>query len=49
MKKFFTTVINENAKNFKTIIFSAGKIGYQVEVNIEDLKKIINFKIDNIV
>ena len=49
MKKFFTTVINETAKDFETIIFSAGKVGYQVEVNIEDLKKIINFKIDNIV
>lgn len=49
MKKFFTTVINESAKNFDSIIFSAGKVGYQVQVNIEDLKKIINFKIDNIV
>lgn len=49
MKKFFTTVINETAKDFETIIFSAGKVGYQVEVNIEDLKKIIKFKLDDIV
>ena len=49
MKKFFTTVINETAKDFETIIFSAGKVGYQVEVNIEDLKKVIKFKLDDIV
>lgn len=48
MKKFFTTVINETAKDFETIIFSAGKVGYQVEVNIEDLKKVIKFKLDDI-
>ena len=49
MKKFFTTVINETAKDFETIIFSAGKVGYPVEVNIEDLKKVIKFKLDDIV
>jgi len=38
MKKPFKTVIDISAKNFETIIFSAGKIGYQIEVNIEDLK-----------
>jgi Cys-tRNA(Pro)/Cys-tRNA(Cys) deacylase len=26
---------------FETILFSAGKIGYQVEVAVDDLKKII--------
>lgn len=49
MKKFFTTVINESAKYFDSIIFSAGKVGYQVQVNIEDLKKVIKFKLDDIV
>lgn len=49
MKKFFTTVINETAKDFETIIISAGKVGYQVELNIEDLKKVIKFKLDDIV
>ena len=49
MKKFFTTVINESAKDFDSIIFSAGKVGYQVQVNIEDLKKVIKFKLDDIV
>ena len=31
----------ESAKNFDTIIFSAGKIGYQVEVAPADLEKVI--------
>ena len=43
MKKFFTTVIDESAQNFDTIIFSAGKIGYQVELCPDDLKKVIPF------
>lgn len=45
LKKQFKTVIDETAKNFETIIFSAGKIGYQVELNLEDLRKIINFEL----
>lgn len=42
MKKRFATVIDASAKEFETIIFSAGKIGYQVEVSPEDLKKMIS-------
>lgn len=49
MKKFFETVIHETAKNFDTIIFSGGKIGYQVELSINDLEKVIKFKLDNII
>lgn len=48
MKKFFRTVIDESAKNFDMIIFSAGKIGYQVEVSLEDLKKVIKFELHDI-
>lgn len=43
MKKLFKTTIDESAQNFDKIIFSAGKIGYQVEVGIGDLKKIVPF------
>lgn len=43
MKKFFPTTIDESAMNFETIIFSAGKIGYQVEVSLDELKKVIRF------
>lgn len=49
MKKFFTTVINKTAEDFDTFIFSAGKVGYQVEVNLDDLKKVIEFKLEDIV
>ena len=48
MKKFFTTTIDKTATNFATIIFSAGKIGYQVELGIEDLKKAIRFNLAEI-
>ena len=43
-KKQFETVIDVTAQNFETIIFSAGKIGYQVETSLENLKKVLNFK-----
>ena len=49
MKKEFTTVINETAILFDTIIFSGGKIGYFIEVNPLDVKKVINIKFDDIV
>lgn len=49
MKKCFTTTIHETAAKFDTIIFSAGKIGYQVEMSLEELKKIIRFFLDDII
>jgi len=48
MKKFFTTTIDESAKEWDTIIFSAGKIGYQVEVSLENLSKVIRFELKDI-
>lgn len=45
MKKFFPTVIDSSAQNFESIIFSAGKIGYQVQVSLTDLQKIIKFQL----
>ena len=37
------------AQNFEKIIFSAGKIGYQVEMSLENLQKVINFTLADIV
>ena len=37
------TVVDETAQLWDTIIFSAGKIGYQVEVSPENLGKIISY------
>lgn len=48
MKKFFRTVINSSAHDFKRIYFSAGKIGYQVGVRIEDIEKIIRVEYGDI-
>ena len=49
MKKQFKTVINITAQNLEKIIFSAGKIGYQVEMSLENLQKVINFTLADIV
>lgn len=48
MKKTFRTVINETAKNFDTIIFSGGRIGSQVELPLEELKKVLRFDLCDI-
>ena len=49
LKKPFKVVIDESAQNFNEIIFSGGKIGYQVEIELKDLEKVINYKFANIV
>lgn len=43
MKKQFRTVVDETAILYDTIFFSAGKIGYQVEVAPDDLQKLIPY------
>ena len=48
MKKVFPTVIDSSAQNFATIIFSAGKIGYQVETSLTDLSRVIKFSLSEI-
>ncbi len=42
MKKFFPTTIDETALLYDEIFFSAGKIGYQVEIATDDISKIID-------
>ena len=49
MKKQFKTVIHETAQNFETIFFSAGKIGYQVEMPLDSLKKVIRIDVADII
>ena len=49
MKKVFPTVIHESAKNFETILFSGGKVGYQVEMNPGDLEKVIRVQYGDII
>lgn len=40
MKKQYKTTVHLTALNFDTIIFSAGKVGYQVEISYKDLLKV---------
>ena len=48
MKKQFKTTIDITAKNFDTIIFSGGKIGYQIQTSLDELKKILTFELDDV-
>ena len=41
MKKRFATVIDSTALNYENIIFSAGKIGYQVEMDPKEIEKFV--------
>lgn len=43
MKKLFDTVLDSSAGQKERIIFSAGRIGYQVELTPDDLRKVIPF------
>ena len=43
MKKQFRTVIHESAADLDVIFFSAGKIGYQIEIAPADLAKVLRF------
>jgi len=48
MKKFFPTVVDETVLLCETMMFSAGKIGYQIEMTPEDLKKVIDYSIADV-
>lgn len=44
MKKFFHTTLDVSAKDYQTIFFSAGRVGYQVEAAPADLAKVIRYE-----
>ncbi len=48
MKKFFKTIIDISASNYDKIIFSGGKIGYQIETTLLELSKIIKYDLKDI-
>lgn len=45
MKKPFPTFVDKTAEDYDTIMFSAGKIGYQVQMAIGELAKAVSFKL----
>lgn len=49
MKKQFPVIVDISAQQFSTIIFSAGKIGYQVEVSVLDLEEKMHYFFASIV
>lgn len=49
MKKQFKTAIHLTAERFETIIFSAGKIGWQVELSLDSLRKVIDVNAADII
>ncbi|WP_026835838.1 Cys-tRNA(Pro) deacylase [Eubacterium xylanophilum] len=44
MKKNFPTFIHESASGFDKIFVSAGKVGYQIQIGINDLSNICKIK-----
>ncbi len=48
MKKYFKTTIDISASNYDKIIFSGGKIGYQIETTLLELSKIIKYDLKDI-
>ncbi|MCC0641685.1 MULTISPECIES: Cys-tRNA(Pro) deacylase [unclassified Clostridioides] len=49
MKKLYKTFVNESAKQLDTIIVSAGKIGYQIELSPLDLQKLIKVEFTDVI
>ena len=49
MKKFFRTTVHFTAKEHDSIFFSGGKIGFQIEMPSEELKKVIPFEYADII
>lgn len=48
MKKDYKTVLDSSCKNLDKLIISAGKIGYQIELSVDDLIKLIRCHIEKI-
>ena len=48
MKKVFPLIIHQSAAEFTTLIFSAGRVGTQVETALENLQKLVPHKLADI-
>ena len=49
MKKAFKTFMHETAVGFEKVFVSAGKVGFQIEINPNDLMKVANIKAAEII
>lgn len=48
MKHEFPTIIDKTAEKYETIFFSGGRIGSQVEIKLNDLEKVVNYRLADI-
>lgn len=48
MKKVFPLIVHNSAAEFATLIFSAGRVGTQVETSLDNLRKIVPYKLFDI-
>ena len=48
MKKSFPTFIDVSANVLDTIIISAGKIGLQAEITLDELRKALTFELSDL-
>ncbi|MBE6081145.1 MULTISPECIES: Cys-tRNA(Pro) deacylase [Tissierellales] len=49
MKKLYPTFINSTAESLENILVSGGKIGVQIELKVEDLKKVTKAALDDVI
>ena len=49
MKKLFPTVVDESAQDLPKIMFSGGRIGFQVELSPADLEQVIPLRYADII
>lgn len=49
MKKEFKTIFDISAKSFEKVVFSGGKVGHSVELNVNDIEKVIRVEFQDIV
>lgn len=49
MKKLFPTYIDKSCKKFSLIYISAGRRGLQIQINLDDLVKIIGINIEDLI
>ena len=44
MKKFFKTTFDESLNKLERVYFSGGKVGFQVEIAVKDIEKVIRYQ-----
>ncbi|KNF07366.1 Cys-tRNA(Pro) deacylase [Gottschalkia purinilytica] len=49
MKKSYKTFIDSSASNIEKIVVSAGKIGTQIEINVNNLSKVIDASLEDVI